>query len=820
MAQAQPNKCPREMATEPRITCLLNQMTLDEKASLLSGTGFSTQSLPRLGIPAMNFSDGPHGVRTDGNPPTTAFPVGIGVAATFDPVLIQQMGAALGEEARAANKHVLLGPAINIQRFPLGGRNFEYFTEDPYLNGVIAEAWVKGVQSEGVGASVKHFVANNQELNRAFSDSVIDERTLREIYLAGFERVVREAKPWTVMAAYNRINGTYATENSYLLRDILKGEWGFDGLAMSDWGAVHSTVPAINGGTDLEMPAAQYLAPFAAAAVENKQVEESTIDDSIRRLLRLEIRTGALDGRRPLGYIGNAAHLALAQRVAEQSIVLLKNDRNLLPLSPNIQKIALIGPNVEPFTIQGSGSSQVSPTRVVSLIDAIKSQLGPNIKLTYVAGCTNDYRIPQALAAMFSVDRTRSHTGLKLEYHDPAGRLTGSEIAANPFNASLFPNVAPDQHRNDRREWSGIFWASTTGVYKFSVTGPGSPELLIDGAEVLTPSSPQTPYALFGVSVPQRVGSITLAAGPHNFRLRHTPGQGVALPSFLSVGVQVPSGTIAQAVAAAKAADVAVVVIGSSPIADTEGEDRSSMDLYGQQNELVTAVLAANPNTVVVVNTGGPVTMPWVDQSHALIEAFYPGQEGATALARILFGASDPSGRLPETFPLRLADNPAFTSYPNDRQAIYGEGVFVGYRWYDKREMNVLFPFGYGLSYTSFAYSGLRLPAQSRNDTPLGVSVTIANTGSRIGAEVVQLYIAPEDPPLPRPVRELKGIARVNLAPGTSQTVTFQLTPRDFSYWDVVTHGWVAAPGKYRIEVGSSSRDIRASGDVTLTQGQ
>ena len=819
MAQAQPATCPREMATEPRITCLLDQMTLDEKVSLLSGTGFSTQSLPRLGIPAMNFSDGPHGVRTDGNPPTTAFPVGISIAATFDPVLIQQMGAALGEEARAANKHVLLGPAINIQRFPLGGRNFEYFTEDPFLNGIIATAWVRGVQSEGVGASVKHFVANNQELNRMFSDSVIDERTLREIYLAGFETVVRNAHPWTIMASYNRLNGTYATENTYLLRDILKGEWGFDGLVMSDWGAVHSTVPVLNGGTDLEMPTAQYLAPFAAAAVQDKQVEQSAIDDSVKRLLRLEIRTGALDGRRPLGEIGSDGHLALARRVAEQSIVLLKNDRNLLPLSPNVRKIALIGPNVSPFTIQGSGSSQVSPTKVISLIDAIKSQLGPNVAVTYVAGVTNDYRIPQAGANLFSPDKTRAQTGLKLEYHNPSGKFTGSEIIAHPFDGSLFPNVAPPQHSNDHRVWTGVFWAATAGEYEFSVTGPGNTNLSIDGANVISPTSTLVPYALFGVNVPEHVGSIKLSPGPHDFRLQSIPGQGIALPSYLSVGVQPPVGSVAQAVAAAKAADVAVVVVGSSPIADTEGEDRANMDLYGQQNDLVAAVLAANPHTVVVLNTGGPVVLPWIDQAHALIEAFYPGQEGATALARILFGAADPSGRLPETFPLRLADNPTFTSYPNDRQAIYGEGVFVGYRWYDKRQMNVLFPFGHGLSYTSFSYDALRVPARSRTSTPFGVSLTVSNTGSRVGAEVVQLYIEPEDPPLPRPVRELKGIARVNLAPGTSETVDFQLSPRDFSYWDVVTHSWVAAPGKYRIEIGSSSRDIRASAEVTLTEG-
>jgi len=812
-------KCGRELATEPRINCLLNQMTLAEKASLLSGTGFSTAALPRLGIPAMNFSDGPHGVRTDGNPRTTAFPVGISIAATFNPDLIQRMGAVLGEEARAADKHVLLGPAINIQRFPLGGRNFEYFTEDPYLNGMIGAAWVRGVQSEGVGASVKHFVANNQELNRMFSNSVIDERTLREIYLAGFERIVRDAKPWTIMASYNRINGSYATENEFLLRDVLKGEWGFDGLVMSDWGAVHSTGPVLNAGTDLEMPTPVYLAPFVAAAVEDKQVEQRTIDDSIRRLLRLEIRTGALDGRRPVGQIGSAAHLAMAEKVAEQSIVLLKNDNGVLPLSSNIKRIALIGPNVNPLTIQGSGSSQVAPTRVGSLIDAIKAQLGAGAQISFVRGAANDDRIPVAGSEWFSVAKDREQPGLKLEYFDQGGKLVQSQIAGHPFDSGLFPNVPPDALKNDYRVWSGSFWADSDGEYKFSVTGVGNSVLSIDGAEVVSGDKNLVPYQLFGVSVPQHVSSVRLKAGPHDFTLRHDPGGQINFPSYLTVGVQPATGTIAAAVAAAKSADAVVMVIGSSALADTEGEDRRNMEIYGQQNDLVSAVLAANPRTVVVLNTGGPVTMPWVASAHSLIEAFYPGQEGATALAKILFGAANPSGRLPETFPLRLADNPAFTTYPNDRDAIYGEGVFVGYRWYDKRQMDVLFPFGHGLSYTSFGYAGLKLPSQSRNDMPVQVSLTITNKGARTGSDVVQLYVEPENAPVPRPVRELKGIARVNLAPGTSESVSFVLSPRDFSYWDVDTHQWRAAPGKYRIDVGASSRDIRVSGEVTLTKG-
>jgi beta-glucosidase len=794
-------------------------MTLDDKASLLSGTGFSTAALPRLGIPAMNFSDGPHGVRTDGNPPMTAFPVGISIAATFSPDLIQQMGMVLGEEARGDDKHVLLGPAVNIQRFPLGGRNFEYFTEDPYLNGVIGAAWVKGVQSEGVGASVKHFVANNQELNRNFSNSVIDERTLHEIYLAGFEKIVRDAKPWTIMASYNRINGTYATENSALLRDVLKGDWGFDGLVMSDWGAVHSTAAVINGGTDLEMPTGQFLAPFAKDAVLTKQVEESTIDDAVRRLLRLAIRTGALDARHPVGTIGTPAHLAMAQKVAEQSIVLLKNDRNLLPLAANIHKLVLIGPNVLPFTIQGSGSSQVSPTRVVSLIDAIKAQAGTGVQITYVPGVPNDDRIPTADSSLFSVGKDRAQSGLKLQYLDQFGRSLSNEVESHPFDGALFPNVAPDKFKSAQRLLAGTFWADTAGEYKFGVTGPGEPTLSIDDSEVVSGNKNLVPYVLFDVNVPEHVGSVTLKPGPHNFRLQVLPGADIALPAYISVGVQRPVGSIAQAVAAAKAADQVVLVVGSSPFADTEGEDRASMELFGQQNAMVSAVLAANPKTVVVLNTGGPVTMPWVNQSHALIEAFYPGQEGATALARILFGAVNPSGRLPETFPLRLADNPAYTSYPNDREAIYGEGVFVGYRWYDKRQMDVLFPFGHGLSYTNFGYAGLKLPSQSRNDTPVSVSLTITNKGTREGAEVVQLYVAPENAPLPRPLRELKGIARVNLASGASQSVSFLLTPRDFSYWDVVTHKFVAAAGKYRIDVGASSRDIRQSGEITLAQG-
>jgi beta-glucosidase len=819
---------------EARVADLLGRLTLEEKVSLLAGSAaFAMEALPRLGVPALRMTDGPTGVRSNTGAAATVFPVAVALAATWNPAVARDIAAAIGREARAMGERIILAPTINIVRTPVWGRNFETFSEDPYLTAQLAIAYVDGLQGEGVGASLKHYAVNNQEHRRMDVSADVDERTLREIYLHAFEMVIKAVNPWTVMASYNKVNGAYASENRYLLTDILKQEWGYDGVAVSDWGAVHSTAPAVNAGLDLEMPGPpRHFGGKLLKAVQDGLVPLANIDEAARRLIRLMVRTGHLDGVPASGgELCSDRHRAIARRAAEESFVLLKNDDGLLPLANETTKtLALIGPNAGRLRIQGDGSSRVHSPHRPTPLDSFQRRLGNAVRVVFAEGCDNEPVPPQAEAEMFSPTLAaptaeRAGHGLRLEFFDNPVFL-GEPVRSNVDRRlarwiSAF-SPAPSQTPHIALRWSGSVWPLRDGLHEFSIRGDGDASLTIEGRAIIDPATPGAEDAqdITGGPAMRRTAAIELMAG-RGYALtidyvwaKARPGAGF---EAFGLGLRQPTGSIAEAVAQAQAADAAVLIVGSASITEAEGYDRDDIDLPGRQNELVEAVLAANPNTVVVINSGAPMAMPWIDRARAVVQAWLPGEEGPDALVNLLFGDSAPSGRLPVSFPRRLEDNPAHPYYPGGDKADYGEGVFVGYRHYDRAGLETLFPFGHGLTYTDFTYGDLGVPASATAGEPVQVTLTVTNTGTRAGQETAQLYIEPKAPSQPRPIKELKGFAKVELAPGETRTVTLTLTPRDFSFYDADQARWVAEAGAYDILVGASATDIRLRGTVQLT---
>lgn len=659
----------------------VSDLTLEEKASLTSGASFwYTKPVERVGIPAIMVTDGPHGLRKQreggdhlglgDSVPATCFPPAVGLGSSWDVELIHRVGEALGIETAIENVAVLLGPGINIKRSPLCGRNFEYLSEDPIVSGVLGAAIVNGIQSKGVGTSLKHFAANNQENDRMRSSSDVDPRPLREIYLRGFQRVVQDAQPWTVMCSYNRINGVYASEDPWLLTDVLRDEWGFEGLVVSDWGAVNERVAGIAAGLDLEMPSSNGVTDAQiVAAVQDGSLDESVVDVAAGRVIDLvrksQAGAGSIEG--PLDV---DAHHALAREAAGRSIVLLKNEGDLLPLRRDA-RIAVIGSFAAEARYQGAGSSMISPTRLDNALDEIRT-------------------------------------------------LADGEVAyAQGFSVAV--DVADDE----------------------------------------------------------------------TARLRD------------------------EAVAAASAAEVAVVFLGLPARLESEGYDRTDIDLPADQLALLDAVVAANPNVVVVLSNGGVVALPFAEKVPAILEGWLLGQAGGGATADVLFGEVNPSGKLTETIPVRLEDSPAFLDFPGEfSHTRYGEGLFVGYRWYDARRMEVAFPFGHGLSYTTFAYGEASASVDAAGDVTVTVPVT--NIGDRAGREVVQVYTSLPGSTVQRPVRELKAFASVALEAGETREVTLTVRREDLAYWNIAADRWVVEGGAYAVDVAASSRDLRSSATVEI----
>jgi len=665
------------------VKTILKQMTLEEKAALCTGANaWQTAVIERLGIPKMTVADGPHGVRRVEKPdvlmskslPATCFPTASALAATWDVELLGTLGEALADECIALGVDIVLGPGNNIKRTPLCGRNFEYFSEDPFLAGELSASFINGVQSKGVGTSLKHFAANNQEFQRFVIDAQVDERALREIYLAGFERAVKAAQPWSVMCAYNRLNGTYCSEHSRLLIDILRDEWGFDGFVVSDWGAVHDRVAALVGGLELEMPGPKaHRVQSVIDAVENGDLDEAVLNTAVERLLTVVFKSAETPK-------GNTkfdvdAHHSLARRIASEGIVLLKNAGDLLPLK-DVNMLALIGQSAKTPHFQGGGSSHINPIRVDVPFEELQ-KLASQVELRYADGYPMEKGFDQGL--------------------------------------------------------------------------------------------------------------------------------------------------IDEAVAIAKQADVALLFVALPSYKDSEGYDRADLDLTEQQVALIKAVAAVQPKTVVILNNGSAVAMSeWIDDTAAVLEAWMMGQAGAGAIADVLFGKVNPSGKLAETFPLKLQDTPAYINYPGENGTVrYGEGLFIGYRYYDAKQVDVLFPFGYGLSYTTFDYANLTVSDKAFKDVDgLTVSVDVTNTGKIGGKEIVQVYVHDCEAKLVRPYKELKGFAKVALEPGETKTVTIHLDERAFAYYNPAYRDWITESGDFDILVGRSAADICLTETVRMESTQ
>jgi beta-glucosidase len=820
--------------TEARIDALVQALTLAEKVSLLAGASFwTTPPIERLGIPAIKVSDGPNGARGGGGfvggVTSACFPVGISLASTWNTALVEQVGQALAEETQAKGAHLLLAPTVNIHRSPLNGRNFECYSEDPYLSARMAVAYINGLQSRNVGATVKHFVCNDSEFERNTISSEVDERTLREIYLPPFHAAVQEAGSWAVMSSYNKVNGVYAGENAPILRDILKDEWGFDGIVMSDWFGTKSTVDAANNGLDLEMPGPpQWRGQKLLAAAEAGEVDLAEIDESVRRMLRVITRAGAFEQPelRPEQAVDRPEHRTLLRAAAAEGIVLLKNSSDILPVDlDRVTSVAIIGPNAKTAQIMGGGSAQVNAHYAVTPFDGVVAQAGERVELDYEIGCTNHKQLPR-LDARLLASTGDAEGGFTISYYNNLD-LAGDPVLTKTTSSSehvWLGEVAPGVlQRGFSARLVGRFTPRENGAHIFGLSSAGLSRFFVDGQQVIDNWNNQTRGdSYFGAGSTEVTTRVDLAAGKtYELRVDYS-SQGATLLTGVRLGYLPPvaEDSIARATALAARSDVALVFVGLNGDWESEGHDRPDMELVGEQVALIEQVAAANPNTVVVLQTGSPISMPWLDQVAGVIQAWYPGQECGNAIADVLFGAVNPSGKLPQTFPLRLEDNPAYINYPGENGRVrYGEGIFVGYRYYEKKRVAPLFPFGFGLSYTSFAYANLRLSADTlAPDERLTISVDVTNSGRRAGQEIVQLYVHDVAARLSRPYKELKSFAKVALAPGETATVTLALDKRALAYWDDGKHAWVSEAGAFEALVGGSSQDIRVSAEFRLTE--
>ncbi len=810
-----------------KIDLLLSKLTLEEKVGLLSGKDFwSLKPVERLGIPSLCVSDGPTGLRSINSDPATVFPVGVALASSWDRSLVCEMSAAIGREAIAHGVDVLLAPGLNIQRTPLGGRNFEYYSEDPHLSSEIGIAYVEGVQSEGVGTSVKHYVANNQEHMRMQGSSNVTTRVLNEVYLASFEPVIKEAGPWTVMSAYNRVNGTFASEHDALLNGVLKTEWGFDGVVVSDWAAAKSTVASANGGLDLEMPGpGAFYGEALLTAVEAGQVTEATVDDHARRVLGLIVRCGLLDGdpKSSRAELCTPKHRQLARQAAANSMVLLKNDTALLPLDTT-RSIAVIGGLADHPAIQGGGSSQVSPDRIVTPLEGLREALGGEAALTFERGIDHEPSPPILDGRLLSPEAGSPQKGLSVRYFDnpdfkgePVHRGIEWHFAKLGFGAA----AQTDNDLSFSAEWTGFITPRYSGVHDLLITHSNPDvEVILDDETLVGDGTDRKSELLFMIlPMNRRTANVRLEAGrsyPITVRYRQTNEMSIRAFNIFNIFMREPAPERDAAINAAVKAEQAIVFAGTGTTAETEGKDRASMRLSDKQNQLIEDVLAANPNTIVVLNTGGPVEMPWADRVRAIVQMWLPGQEGGHALSDILMGKTNPSGKLPVTFPKRYEDNPTYLHYPGNLHVDYGEGLFVGYKHYDAMELEPLFPFGHGLSYSRFELSNARRMSGSKLDEMVSVSVDLKNVGDLQGAETLQVYVEDTVTTETMPRRQLRAFEKVCLAAGEARTVRFDLPPRAFSWFDPDTGSWQKTPGLHRVHIGTSSRDLPISMDVIL----
>jgi beta-glucosidase len=809
---------PSSPDVEKRVNSILQKMTLEEKIDYIGGSqDFYVRSIPRLSLPALKMSDGPLGLRNDG--PATALAGGIALAATWDVDLVERAGAVLGDDARSRGVHILLGPGANIYRSPRASRNFEYFGEDPFLAGRTAVAYVKGVQSKGVCATIKHYMGNNEEYDRHNVDSLIDERTMREIYLPTFEAAVKEGPVCAIMDSYNLTNGEHMSQNGYLNNDVAKKQWGFDGIIMSDWDSTYDGVAAVNGGLDIEMPAGAHMnRETLLPAIKAGKVTEATIDEHVRRILRRAVQFGWFDREQsdPSVPAYNVRGRAVALEAARSSMVLLKNDGVLLPFDKSkIKTIALFGPDAHPTPPVGGGSGGVVPFHTISFLEGVANYAANEVTVTYSSGIPTLSEM--ADATELTTAASNGKPGLTSERFlsndlsgSPAETVTDTHLNFG-FEWPSFYSI-PSRFRSVR--WTGYYVAHEAGKYEVFAQGPGEDgayHVFIDDKLVL--DNWQRATALVNHA------TLDLSAGPHKIRieLRRLYGD----PN-LRFGILNEASLVKPEVKTLAArADAVIVSVGFDPSSESEGSDRT-FTLPPAQDALIAAALAANKKTVVVITSGGAVDMnAWLDQTPAVLQAWYAGQESGNALAEVLFGQANPSGKLPVTFDRRLEESAVAHSYypdpPESKKLKYSEGIFVGYRHYDKTGSKPAFPFGYGLSYTTFKYSNLAITPQSGDlSSPVAVAFDVTNTGTREGAEVAELYVGQLHARVPRPIKELKGFAKVNLKPRETRHVLIALDRRAFSYYDVNKKDWTAEPGEFSILVGGSSDNTPLRGAFVL----
>lgn len=803
---------------DQRVNAILSKMTLEEKIDYIGGVNdFYIRAIPRLGIPALRMSDGPMGVHDYG--PTTAYAAGIALAASFDSSLAHRVGVSMGRDARARGVNFILGPGMNMYRAPMCGRNFEYFGEDPYLASRMAVNVIEGIQSQRVLATAKHFAANNQEFNRHNLSSDVDERTLREIYLPAFEAAVREAKVGAVMNSYNLLNGVHTTQDRHLNIDILRHDWGFDGILMSDWDSTYDGIAAANNGLDLEMPTGKFMnQETLIPAIKDGRVSEATIDEKVRHILTRALEYGFFDRSQidPDIPLYSQEGRAVALQEARESMVLLKNERDILPLDKTkVKTIAVLGPEAYPADVGGGGSSLTKPFNSVSFLEGISNYLGTGAKVLYTDSTPPLENVFDRSAFVVAPG---GESGLRGEYFDnqelegsPALIRTDSLIHFTWGGGSYSP-TGPVDHFSVR--WTGYFIPPATDDYKFYTNSDDGVRLYIDDRLVIddwhTHAETVNSY-----------GTHLEGARAYKIRLEYFEGTGDASVGFGVIGAEQAIGKDMLDMAAK--ADAVVLCVGFDPTTEGEEEDRT-FALPAGQDQLIRKIAAVNSNVIVVLTAGGSVdTTRWLGNVPALVHVWYPGQEGGTALAQILFGDYSPSGKLPISFERRWEDNPTHDSYypssPNAKGVTYSEGIFVGYRGYDKSGVKPLYPFGFGLSYTTFAYKNISVsPARGNLSQAIQVSFDITNTGKRAGAEIAELYVGEVNPKVPRPVKELKGFSRVELKPGETRHVALSLNRRAFSYYDVGKKEWAADPGKFNILVGSSSEKIQLQSAFTLTQ--
>ena len=816
---------PDSPAIEAKAHELLSKLTLEQKIQLIGGVdGMFTYAEPSIGLPRLKMSDASVGVRTWG--PTTAYAGGAALAATWDPAFARKLGESLGKDARARGVNFLLGPGVNIARSPVSGRNFEYLSEDPFLNATMVVPYIEGVQSEGVSATVKHYALNNQEYNRHNVDVEVDQRTMREIYLPAFEAAVTKAHVDAVMDSYNLINGSHATQNDFLNLKVLKGDWDFKGILMSDWDATYDGVAAANNGLDLEMPSARFMnAQVLLPAVQSGEVKESTIDDKVLRILRVALRYHWLD--HPQLDLADSTYSVADRPVALEgaleSITLLKNEGRLLPLDPaKIKTIAVIGPDAWPAVTGGGGSSEATAFAPVSIVTGIADLLGPKVHVLYTRG------LPEMTDVFW---HTRWDGAIEQATY-PSKNFTGSPEAATVRGINEYKQEwwGPADKAPRSIRYTASYKAEKAGKYLILAAASGDDHytVSVDGKQVIAQTQVEGQYP--------ESASIDLEAG----QTVHVVAD--YLPGFqgnrFGLGIVDEANMISEDVKKfAAAADAVVVSVGFNSSTESEGFDRSFTLPWGQ-DALIEAASAANPHTIVTLTAGGGVdTRRWLDRVPALLHTWYPGQEGGTAVADILFGKHDPEGKLPVSFDRAWEDNPSYKDYypipgadtslhvkevghPDVDYVIphvkYNDKLMVGYRYWTTIGKEPLFPFGFGLSYTSFSFSNLKAPATASSGSTVSVSFDIKNTGGVAGTEVAQLYVSDPSAKVSRPERELKGFEKVRLAPGETKHVTLSLDARAFSYWDEATHGWRIDPGKFVIRVGNSSANTPLSTDLTL----